>query len=302
MPSAARPSPYEVLGVDPAAAQDEVRRAYRRRLRETHPDTGGDPASFQAVQDAWEHVGDPARRADYDRGASSPRFDAPRAHGGPMHRRADAAPKARAYGHPGGWARVRFLQLMREWAGRGEDVDPYDPALVSRAPAEIRRLLAEAVAEESTASTVASLGIGFTLFSDVDAEGGKLDHVVLGPTGLVGLYSEDWGAPVKLVRGELRGPGLAEDERPLKSLARDARAVSRQAGVRFSLLVVVVPDEDLPEPILEAHAARGRHPATVVIRRSLLPWLLTRGPGEHRLSVGDSFEVRSRLVERLRYL
>ena len=43
-------TPYEVLGVAAAATQDELRVAYRRLLRETHPDTGGDSARFIAVQ------------------------------------------------------------------------------------------------------------------------------------------------------------------------------------------------------------------------------------------------------------
>src|SRR3954451_5635764 len=47
-------SPYEVLGVPATASDDDLRRAYRRLLRETHPDTGGDPQRFIAVQVAWE--------------------------------------------------------------------------------------------------------------------------------------------------------------------------------------------------------------------------------------------------------
>ena len=66
--SPAAPSPYEVLGVRPDVSHDELRRAYRRLLRETHPDTGGTAAAFQAVQQAWELVGDPEDRARYDRG------------------------------------------------------------------------------------------------------------------------------------------------------------------------------------------------------------------------------------------
>ncbi|MFW8745281.1 DnaJ domain-containing protein, partial [Mesorhizobium japonicum] len=50
-------SPYEVLRVPATATDDELRRAYRRRLRETHPDTGGSAREFDRVQRAWELIG-----------------------------------------------------------------------------------------------------------------------------------------------------------------------------------------------------------------------------------------------------
>lgn len=55
--------PYEILGVSPDASTDEIRRAYRQRARETHPDHGGNPDEFQAVQMAWEVLrdGEPTR-------------------------------------------------------------------------------------------------------------------------------------------------------------------------------------------------------------------------------------------------
>src|SRR6218665_3796536 len=52
-------SAYEILGVDPAVDHVELRRAHRLRLRQTHPDTGGDSAVFIRVQRAWELVGPP---------------------------------------------------------------------------------------------------------------------------------------------------------------------------------------------------------------------------------------------------
>ena len=70
--------------------------------------------------------------------------------------------------------RERFLVLMREWAGRGAGLDdPYDPALVRSAPREIRHLLADALAEEATARAVSSLGIGYTIWSNVEADRGS---------------------------------------------------------------------------------------------------------------------------------
>lgn len=57
---------YEVLGVARDASTAELRRAYRRRVRVTHPDAGGDPQRFREVQEAWEVLSDPRGRAAYD--------------------------------------------------------------------------------------------------------------------------------------------------------------------------------------------------------------------------------------------
>lgn len=46
----------EVLGVEPDASLDRVRAAYRARVKETHPDRGGDREAFLAVQRAYEHL------------------------------------------------------------------------------------------------------------------------------------------------------------------------------------------------------------------------------------------------------
>ena len=44
---------FEVLGVDPSATSDEVRDAYRERVKDVHPDHGGDPETFERVQKAY---------------------------------------------------------------------------------------------------------------------------------------------------------------------------------------------------------------------------------------------------------
>jgi hypothetical protein len=61
-------SHYEVLGIEPDADLATIRAAYRRRARETHPDTGGDDATFAAVALAWWTLSTPDRRAQYDAG------------------------------------------------------------------------------------------------------------------------------------------------------------------------------------------------------------------------------------------
>ena len=66
---------YALLGVAPDADAREVARAYRRRLREVHPDTRGGLSSegsdhahadLRALQEAYAVLRDPARRARYD--------------------------------------------------------------------------------------------------------------------------------------------------------------------------------------------------------------------------------------------
>jgi len=61
---------YAVLGVSPLATQEEIRHAYRKLVRRFHPDSGSEEASaerFQEVQEAYQVLGDLARRQAYDR-------------------------------------------------------------------------------------------------------------------------------------------------------------------------------------------------------------------------------------------
>jgi curved DNA-binding protein CbpA len=60
-----------VLGVAPGASQETIVHAYRQQARASHPDARpGDPgaaARFRILSSAYEVLGDPVRRADYDR-------------------------------------------------------------------------------------------------------------------------------------------------------------------------------------------------------------------------------------------
>lgn len=63
---------YEILGVDRSATSEEVKKAFRRVARETHPDANpNDPeaeAKFKLAAEAYEVLSDPERRRRYDRG------------------------------------------------------------------------------------------------------------------------------------------------------------------------------------------------------------------------------------------
>jgi hypothetical protein len=299
-------SAYEVIGVDAGADDETLRRAYRLRLRQTHPDTGGDAAVFVQVQRAWELVGTPEARAAYDRGrgASAPEW-AGAGGAASTAARADTRPRARTYGQPGGWRRERYLTLVREWAGRGVDLpDPYDPGLVRSAPHELRRLLADALAEEATARIVADLGMGYTVWHDVDAsrEGDpddKIDHIVLGPSGLYALLSEDFGGPVGFRRGEIVGASVPGS--PVTQLVSRARHIARAAGVRFSGAIVVLPDGDTLDAITQLGKVRGTPVA--VVSRSALSTLLRQGvAGAREVGGTELFDIRTRLQQRVRHV
>ena len=64
------PDPYKTLQVDPEAEDEVIVAAYRRLARKYHPDvaTGAEAAArMAAINAAWELIGDPARRAAFDR-------------------------------------------------------------------------------------------------------------------------------------------------------------------------------------------------------------------------------------------
>lgn len=61
---------YEILGVTPEASQDEIKRSYRRLVKELHPDRNpDDPGAeerFKTVSEAYAVLSDPQRRREYD--------------------------------------------------------------------------------------------------------------------------------------------------------------------------------------------------------------------------------------------
>jgi hypothetical protein len=58
---------YELLGVDKIASAAEIKSAYRRLAKTSHPDAGGSQETFSRLQAAYETLNDPLERAYYDR-------------------------------------------------------------------------------------------------------------------------------------------------------------------------------------------------------------------------------------------
>jgi molecular chaperone DnaJ len=90
---------YDILGVKETASQDEIKKAFRSLAKRYHPDANkNDPGAetkFKEANEAYEFLGDPKKRAQYD-----------------QMRQYGAFPGVEGYGFPSGG-----------WAGRGGTID-----------------------------------------------------------------------------------------------------------------------------------------------------------------------------------
>lgn len=57
---------YEVLGVSPDASPEEIKKAYREKAKQVHPDKGGDQSDFEPIVHAYDVLKNPERRQLYD--------------------------------------------------------------------------------------------------------------------------------------------------------------------------------------------------------------------------------------------
>jgi DnaJ domain len=136
-PGGPGPDLYQLLGVTRGAPREDIVQAWRRRARAEHPDSRpGDaaaPARFRALAGAWHVLGDPARRAAYDRVLADGEALAP------VSRPPEPTvmmPTARMTDSPPLWAGPVWVE-----------VPPQAPGLDERAEAEVRlAVLAELAA------------------------------------------------------------------------------------------------------------------------------------------------------------
>src|SRR3989475_2306300 len=122
---------YQILGVDRNATQDEIKGAFRRLAREHHPDVRKDDPKanerFKEINEAYQVLSDPQRRAQYDRFGTVqhvPADDVPGGGFGPFDDIFDMFFGRRAAGvdrdAPGAGADLRYdLELSLEEAATG---------------------------------------------------------------------------------------------------------------------------------------------------------------------------------------
>jgi len=120
--------PYQTLGVKKDASQDDIQKAYRRLAKKLHPDLnpGNELAEerFKEVSQAYDLLGDPGKRARFDRGE----IDASGAERPRQRYYRDFAEGASSYASDSGFADFGADDFLSEIFGRqargmrGQDV------------------------------------------------------------------------------------------------------------------------------------------------------------------------------------
>ena len=63
---------YDVLGVTESASQDEIKKAYKKKAVQHHPDKGGNEETFKKISEAYDTIGDENKRRQYDAQRNNP--------------------------------------------------------------------------------------------------------------------------------------------------------------------------------------------------------------------------------------
>lgn len=66
---------YSILGVPRTASQEEIKRAFRKLAMQHHPDKGGNEEMFKQINEAYDTLGNPQKRSQYDNPQPQFRFN-----------------------------------------------------------------------------------------------------------------------------------------------------------------------------------------------------------------------------------
>jgi len=193
---------YEVLGVKPGAGADELKQAYRRLAKRWHPDANpndraGSEERFKHINQAYEILSDPAKRAEYDSLRSNP-------WGGEAPRRG----RTSRSGGPSSGQQPQF-----QWQGQGLEggasVDDLFEMFFGRGWGGLDSALGR---EQASSDVNASAQVPF----DLAVQGGPL--LVSAPQRRLCSRCQGRGVEPGSRRacGECQGEGVLESQRKLK--------------------------------------------------------------------------------------
>lgn len=72
---------YSILGIQKNASDTDIRKAYKKQSMKHHPDRGGDEEEFKKVNEAYQTLSDPQKRAAYDNPQTQFEFNTGNMHG-----------------------------------------------------------------------------------------------------------------------------------------------------------------------------------------------------------------------------
>jgi curved DNA-binding protein CbpA len=125
--------PYKTLQVDSEAEDEVVQAAYRRLARKYHPDVapGAEAAArMAAINAAWERIGDPVKRALYDRERAAQARAASRAAGGDAAAPSSSADASRPTAGASGPGSRPPEEVSGDWtSGRSTHGGGYDDSM-----------------------------------------------------------------------------------------------------------------------------------------------------------------------------
>ena len=63
---------YKILGINPTASQEEIKKTYRKLSKSYHPDMGGNENKFKEISEAYDMLGNENKRKGYDNKRNNP--------------------------------------------------------------------------------------------------------------------------------------------------------------------------------------------------------------------------------------
>ncbi|KAL5961678.1 Chaperone protein DnaJ [Taenia solium] len=115
---------YKILGLQHNATQKEIKEAFYALSRVHHPDITGTTESsskYQEIVSAYEVLGDPSKRADYDRGLVIPKTGGQPSSDFPTKVDVDMLRKAESGSFEDNYVRSYNRNLRNAWAQRADE-------------------------------------------------------------------------------------------------------------------------------------------------------------------------------------